>query len=426
MKVGIIGAGFTGLSAGYYLAKSGISVTIFESDGKPGGLAIGFTQKNWKWSLEAHYHHCFTNDDSILGLAKEIGFPVVIKRPKTSVFRRGSLFQLDSPISLLKVPNLSLIDKLRTGVILFYLKYITPWQALEKYTAEKFLKATMGSNSWKVLWEPLFVGKFGKYADKIPASWFWARIKKRTPSLAYPEGGFLAFALSLDKKIKDLGGVIKYDSPINKIATDKGKIIIEVNGKKEKFDRVICTLPTPLFLKLTADLPKSYIKELKPLVGIGAVNLVLTLNNQFFSDGSYWLNVNEQNFPFLAVVEHTNYMDKKYYGGEHILYVGNYLPHDHKYFGYSEAELLNEFMPYLKNINKQFDNKKVVKSYVFKAPFAQPIIPLNYSKSIPKMITPIKGLYLANIQMVYPWDRGTNYAVEMGQKVAKIITNNNE
>ena len=31
------------------------------------------------------------------------------------------------------------------------------------------------------------------------------------------------------------------------------------------------------------------------------------------------------------------------------------------------------------------------------------------------------NVFLANIQQVYPWDRGTNYAVELGQKAAKLI-----
>ena len=62
MKIGIIGAGFTGLSAAYYLQKKGHSVTLFEKESYPGGLAIGFKEKEWNWTLEKHYHHSFTNE----------------------------------------------------------------------------------------------------------------------------------------------------------------------------------------------------------------------------------------------------------------------------------------------------------------------------------------------------------------------------
>ena len=37
----------------------------------------------------------------------------------------------------------------------------------------------------------------------------------------------------------------------------------------------------------------------------------------------------------------------------------------------------------------------------------------------PDVATPIDGLWLASMSQVYPWDRGTNFAVELGRKVAK-------
>jgi hypothetical protein len=78
-------------------------------------------------------------------------------------------------------------------------------------------------------------------------------------------------------------------------------------------------------------------------------------------------------------------------------------------------------MPHLKKINPMFSFSWVKKSWVWQAPFAQPIVTTNYSRNIPSLITPLPGIYLANIQQVYPWDRGTNYAVELGSKVADRI-----
>src|SRR3989344_3081562 len=140
MKVGIVGAGFGGLSAAYYLAKQGVDVTVFESEENPGGLAVGFIQPKWKWTLEKHYHHWFTNDDSVLKLAKEIGHNVFTIRPKTSTFIGGEIDQLDSPVSLLLFNKLSLADRVRTGAVLAYLRSTSNWQSLENVTAESFIK----------------------------------------------------------------------------------------------------------------------------------------------------------------------------------------------------------------------------------------------------------------------------------------------
>ena len=144
------------------------------------------------------------------------------------------------------------------------------------------------------------------------------------------------------------------------------------------------------------------------------------LKKQFLKDGTYWLNVNDK-MPFLIIAEHTNFMDKKYYAGERLVYVGNYLDHSHKYYNYTEKQLLDEFMPYLQKINPEFKKSWVRKAYLFKAYFAQPIIPLNYSKIMPSFETPIAGIYLANLQQTNPYDRGTEYAVANGEKVAEMV-----
>ncbi|MEK9201173.1 MAG: FAD-dependent oxidoreductase, partial [Patescibacteria group bacterium] len=156
--------------------------------------------------------------------------------------------------------------------------------------------------------------------------------------------------------------------------------------------------------------------------GIGAVNLVLALKKPFLSDGTYWLNINESNMPFLAVVEHTNFMPQASYGDDHLVYVGNYLSTDHPFFGFTSKQLINKFLPSLKKINPEFKSDWIRDSWVFKAPFAQPIVTTHYSQLIPPMTTPVNNLFLANIQQVYPYDRGTNYAVELGEKAAKLCT----
>lgn len=423
MKIAVIGAGFTGLSASYYLQKSGHTVTILERHSMPGGLAIGYKEKNWKWSLEEHYHHWFTNDKSILSLAKEISHPVYIRRPKTSSFVDGGIYQLDSPLSLLKFPKLTLIERIRTGVSIALLRYNPFWKFLEKHTAEPYLKKSMGDNAYRKIWEPLMKNKLGKYAADVSLAWFWARVYKRTPSLAYPEGGFLEFSKHLERIIKKGNGSFVYGAHVENISNDiNPSIIYTVDGKstKQTFDAVIVTVPMYAFVKIAPHLPKSYIKMYSNLKGIGAVNIVMRLKKPFFHDGSYWLNMCDPKSPILAVVEHTNFMDKKNYDNEHLVYIGNYMDTSDPRFSMSPEELLKEYDPWLRKINPDF-KKSLIGYQLFKAPFAQPIIPINYSQHIPPIETPLKNVYLANIQQVYPWDRGTNYAVELGKKVSEKI-----
>ncbi len=428
MRIAILGAGFTGLSAAYYLEKYGHKVTVIEKKGIPGGLATGFKLKDWNWTIEKHYHHFFTNDNYAFEFAKEIGHTIIIKRPKTSVYIDNKIYQLDSPFELLKFPKLSLIEKIRMAAVLGFLKYNPFWKMFEKTKTTDFLSKKMGTKSYKMIWEPQLLAKFGnKYKDKISLVWFWARIRKRTAKLAYPEGGFLSFAEKACGKIYDLGGKIIFNTNVIEIEEKQNQILIKTKNKdgEEKllnFDKIIITLPSFLFLKLIKKLPYSYKNKFINFESLGAVNLILRLKKPFFKDGTYWLSICDNSSPFTCIVEHTNFMDKKNYNKEHIVYIGKYLSPNHLYFSKNADELLKIYDSYLKKINANYKSS-IINLELFKDPFAQPIIPENYSEIIPSFYTPFKNIYLANIQQVYPWDRGTNYAIELGEKIADIINN---
>lgn len=419
MKIAVLGAGFTGLTAALRLSQKGHEVTVFEKEKSVGGLAGGFKEKGWKWNLEKGYHHWFTNDSSIINLAKELKIKTLIKTPKTDIFVNGQIYQFDSPASILKFPLLSPFNRVRLGLGTLYMKLIKNPTSLEKKKAMVWIKKIMGAKITSLIWQPLLYGKFGKYCNQISLSWFWARIKKRTQSLAYPEGGFEKFADQIVKEIKTNGGIVKTNTEVKSISVSNRHCFIKTKNKDYQFDKVVVTLPTPIFTKITKRLPKSYSDKISKIPHLWAHVLILTFHKPFMKN-TYWLNILEENFPFLVAVEHTNFMDIKLYGNKHILYVGNYLPNDHPYLTQTLSQILKIYDPFLKLLNPAYQSN-LIKAYLFKTPYAQPIVTTNYKNIIPDFHTPLKNIYLANMDMVFPWDRGTNYAVEMGEKIAGIM-----
>lgn len=425
MKIGIIGAGFTGLATAYDLVKKGHTVTVFERDIAPGGLAIGYKEVGWDWTLEKHYHHWFTNDDFVLNLAKEIGHEVLIRTPKSSFYIAGSLFKFDSPKAILSFSRLPLIDRVRmAGIFAILFRFNPFWKPLERFRVEKTVPLLIGKKAYNLLWRPQLMNKMGEYAKDISLVWFWARIKKRTTSLAYPHGGFLAFAKKLMVAIEKKGGEFMFETEIQNLKQVDETVVLTVkntNGTHtHTFDYVVVTTPSFLFLKIAPSLPQVYKDSLVKLQGLSATNLVMRLKKPFFSDNTYWLSVCDPDAPIMAIIEHTNFISKDHYNNEHLVYVGNYA-YTHDKLNWDKEEILSAYTPFLKKINPTFENELIDYTF-FTAPFAQPIIPDNYSKKVPAMTTPFTRVFLANIEQVYPWDRGTNYAVELGQKVAHIIS----
>jgi protoporphyrinogen oxidase len=432
MNIAIIGAGVAGLSAAYDLAGAGHTVTVFEAAPFPGGLAAGFKIERWDWFLEFFYHHWFETDDDILNLIEEIGQKekVFFPRPTTSLYIDGEIYPFDSPQRALLFPRLALIPKLRFGLVALYLRLTKNWRALEKETAHTWLRRTMGEAAYETLWKPLLVGKFGDYYQEVNMAWFWARLHKRSYRLGYFEGGFQTFANLLAASVQKRGAVIHFNTSISAVTPlPEGGFSIQAQSNQEKaaqetvwsFDRVLATVSPSLLTRLVPALPEDYLASLSKLKSMGAVVLILALKHRL-TEGHYWINIpKKEGFPFLALVEHTNYIDPAHYGGDHIIYCGDYLRPDHEYFELSKAELLARFLPSLSRFNPNFDESWVKDAWLFRAKYAQPVPPVNHSGNIPPIKTPLSGLYWASMSQVYPWDRGTNYAVEIGRRAARLL-----
>lgn len=420
MKVAIVGAGFTGLAAGIKLIDGGNTVTIFEVADKPGGLAAGFKptdsagKPGWDWSLEYFYHHIFSNDAEIISLANKVGWPAFFETPLTSSFINGREVQLDSPISLLKFGEMSLSGRLWMGAGLAILKIIPNGQMLEKFKVVKMLPILVGGEGYSKVWKRLLTAKFGPFMDEVNMAWFWARVYKRTAKLGYFEGGFGKLAEKCVEYIESHGGQVLLDTKIESTVRSDlhGVKVRPLNGEYQNFDKILVTTPAPKVDELVG---KDKIKWPK-IDYLWGQTLVLELNNSLMK--SYWLNILEKDWPFLVAVEHTNFMDKKHYGDKVVIYLGNYLVDGDKRLGMTDEQLFKLYLPYIKKINPKFSESWVTRKWKWQAPFAQPVFPTNYSKQIPGHEVDTKT-YVANMSMVYPFDRGTNYAVKMGQDVTE-------
>ncbi|MCC7447491.1 MAG: NAD(P)/FAD-dependent oxidoreductase [Anaerolineae bacterium] len=426
-RIGIIGAGAAGMSAAYDLLKAGHSVTIFEGGSRVGGLAAGFRDEGWDWELEKFYHHWFQSDADILGLIDELGWTdkVLFPRPKTSMWSKGKAYLFDNPLSMLLFPNLPLIPKIRFGLVGLYLRLTNNWQPMERYTAEAWLIKYMGQTAYEALWRPMLIGKFGDLYRDVTMAWFWARIHTRTVKLGTFEGGFQRFLDMFAERLQHMGATLCLNTPVQNIRGDGNTLKITAGEQTSDFDVVINTTSPAAMLKLAPDLSSAYADQLRSLKNMGAVVVVLALKHQLLTDNTYWLNLpanspdkSKSEFPFLALVEHTNYMDRRHYGGDHLVYCGDYVPMDHEYFKLSDDALAERFIEALRTFNPAFTPDWIRKRWVFRAPYAQPIPFVNHSRNIPDTRTPIPGLYFASMSQIYPWDRGTNYAVGLGRRVA--------
>ena len=178
-KILVVGGGITGLVAAYRLLQKKYRVTLVEKDNNLGGLLGGF-KINGVY-LEKTYHHIFRTDREIISLIKELGLEDKLKwhESKTGLYFEGKLYPFAGAIDLLKFKPLNLIDKLRLGLVKIYLEKENNWHKFENVLAYEWMKKWCGDRAYKVVWEPLLMGKFSDRYKEISMAWMWARIHTR-------------------------------------------------------------------------------------------------------------------------------------------------------------------------------------------------------------------------------------------------------
>jgi protoporphyrinogen oxidase len=136
---------------------------------------------------------------------------------------------------------------------------------------------------------------------------------------------------------------------------------------------------------------------------------------------TYWLNVNDPGFPFVGVIEHTNFEPRSTYAGRHIVYVSKYLPESDPLFALPDGALVDFTVGHLQRMFPELTRDWVIDAHVWRARHSQPIVTRHYGERIPAAITPLRGFYLATMAQIYPQDRGTNYAIGAGRAIATLL-----
>lgn len=414
MKLGIAGAGATGLTAAFDAVKAGHDVTVLEASPELGGLAasveVGGTP------LERFYHHSFKTDRAMIELVRELGLGDELRfhRPPTGVYFDGRMHPFGTPAEMLQFPAFSLLDRLRFGASSAALKAVRNGQRFNAVRALDWMRRWAGERVTSTIWEPLLTGKFGDRARDISMAWLWARIHYRTFDLGYVHGGFDQVYRALLDAVTERGGKVEFGKPVGSIAQPGEQVEVTSGEDHYEFDHLIVTVPQPVFAKAAGTESDDVLWRNQYL---GATCFVLECDRSVIP--YYWLNINDTDFPFLAVVEHTNMVDRAEYGGRHVVYVGNYVPRDDWRFTTDPGELLESYLPWLRELNPAFDPSWILDWHFSRAGHAQPIVTPEYRELIPPHETSMPGVTLATMSQIYPQDRGQSYAIDMAHRITR-------
>ncbi|MGH7858781.1 MAG: NAD(P)/FAD-dependent oxidoreductase [Candidatus Binatia bacterium] len=431
LRVAVVGAGFAGLAAAWRLVQAGIGVTVFERSGHVGGLAMTFPFAGTE--IEKYYHHWFTSDVDILGLLGELGLERRLRwiSPVMGMFCQGRIYRFTSPVDLLRFRPFSLPAKIRFGLVTLFLQRYPRREPFEGVTASEWLLRYAGREVYETVWGPLLRAKFGRHAESISMAWIWSKMRLRgnsrtgagsRESLGYLDGGFGIAARALRDSIARCGGRLHLGERVERMRPLDGfadRFEVETSRRRERFSAVISTVAPPLLAGLVPELPAETRRQCEGIEHAAILCTMLILRRRF--SPIYWMNVSDRDVPFGGLIEHTNFLSPEHYQGRHVVYVSHYTYPDEPVYGMDASELLRHYLPALKRIRPEFDESWLEDRMAFRDRFAQPIVTADYHRRLLPIEMPIAGLYAATMSQVYPEDRGTNYAVRIGNQAARML-----
>lgn len=421
----IIGQGLTGLTAAHRLAKAGKSVTIVDLSDQSGGLAADIPCGGT--TVERMYHHCFASDEHVLQLAAELGLAAQLKwyRPSNGLLSGGKLYPFTTPADLLTFSPLPVWDRVRTGMTVLTAKRRREWRTLENTTAKSFLIAHAGRTAYEKLWKPLLVSKFGDDADQVSAVWIWNKFKLRGGSreglkeevLGYLDGGFGRLGRTLAERLPADVLLRNNETALNIRRINNG-YAVETDSGIITASAVIAAVSAPVFNQLTDALDLGDYRSRLNAVRYKA-NLCLLLSFDAPVTPFYWTTVCDR-LPFVAAVEQTRLVPAETYG-RHLLYLSRYLDESEPLWSETDDRLASVMKEALFAVFPEAKAHCRGVEALTRSRYAQPVIPLQYSRRMPEISTPLPGLFLAGMSQIYPEDRGLNYAIRLGNETAGLI-----
>lgn len=428
---GIIGGGIMGMTLAHRLSQAGHKVTIFEAAPELGGLASSWKMGDVEW--DKFYHVILLSDFRTRNILKDIGLDDRTEwvETKTGFYMNGKLHSMSDTIEFLKFPTLNLIDKFRLGLTIIVASKIKNWEKLEKVPVTTWLKKWSGKNTYNKIWLPLLRAKLGDSYKKTSAVFIWATIQRlygarrsglKKEMFGFVLGGYKTVIEAFKKTLLDEGVVIKTGTIAKEVISNNGSNpkIVFTNNAEEEFDEVIVTLPAPLAAKLCTGLYEDEVNRLNNIEYLGVICVAVLLDKSI-SD-FYITNITDSEIPFTGVIEMSALVDKKYLGGNALIYLPKYVVDNDPLFNKPDDEIKNYFIDNFKRMYPHLTDDNIKFVGVARAKHVITVAKLGYSASLQNVKTSVDNVYIINTSHIKDGTLNVNETVKVAEtKLEEIL-----
>jgi protoporphyrinogen oxidase len=424
----VIGGGLLGMTLALRLAQAGRSVTLFESANQLGGLASPWALGDVVW--DRHYHVTLLSDTALRDVLKELGLEMEMRwvQTRTGFYTDGQLYSMSNTLEFLRFPPLSIVNKLRLGLNIFYASKIKDWRKLEKVSVEDWLRRWSGRRTFESIWLPLLRAKLGENYRKASAAFIWATIARmyaarrtglKKEMFGYLPGGYNRIIDRFKEALCEAGVEIKLGRNVLCVEPETGGgVHVRCEDEAcETFDHAVMTVPGAVAANITRGLSGEELQRLRGVKYQGIICASLLLKEPLAE--FYVTNITDSDVPFTAVIEMSALASRAEFGGNCLIYLPKYLDADDAAFALSDEELKEKFLSALSGMYKHFRREHLLSFRVSRVRYVFPIPTLNYSERLPARRTSVPNVHIINSAHIVNGTLNVNETIQLAEQSAR-------
>lgn len=398
----VLGGGMLGMTAALELARAGQKVSLVEAADSPGGLVSPWQMNGVEW--DRFYHVILASDTRLLRLLEDIGLSEEVRWGQTNtLFYAGTdLYPLNNVFDYLKLPVLSLTDKVRLGFNIVYGASIRDGRRLEKWSAAEWLSKISGKSAYQKLWRPLLRAKLGSNEPEASAAFIWSIMRRfygaregktRVEQFGYVSGGYSKVITALSDELERLGVELVCNSPVSAVeATEDAGVRVVYGDEQQTYDSVLATFSAPIAARVCSALTDQEQSRLNSFLYQGVVCVSMLLRRALGS--AYLTYITDETLPFTTIIEMSSLVDRELLGGHHLVYLPKYVPSHDPFLKRTDEEIIDEFIAGVCRMYPDFSREDIVSIHVARTPYVAPVMTRNYSSMIPAITTSVPQLYM--------------------------------
>lgn len=255
MKVGVLGAGPTGLMAAADLADRGFDVVVFEAAGAVGGMAGSFEVADQRVDFGSHRLHGGAPPALLRRIRNLLGSDLQ-ERPRSgriNLAGRWIGFPLTAGDLARRLP-----PRFAVGSALDTLR--SPFRRPDPSNFQTAIQSGLGPTVARSFYGPYARKLYGVEPDELTAEVARRRVaasspaailrrlasaRRDTPTFLYPRTGYGLIVERLAEAAIDDGARIALDTPVERIVPGNTGVAVTAGSDTRRFDHVVSTIPLP-------------------------------------------------------------------------------------------------------------------------------------------------------------------------------------